>query len=303
MGILADCVELLVSSRNRGVRFDRTLMLGRQNIFVGKNEFAKILEQLGRETDAQLLSSLAKSGDYADRFFAALGAKSVDSMDASDFEGASVVHDLNKPVPPDLREQYDVVFDGGTIEHVYDFPSAIRNCMSMVKVGGHLILYTPSNNFMGHGFYQFSPELFFRLLSKENGFAMGRTIACEYGPRRRWYQVIDPADARARGQVINRYPTALYVEARKTGMTPEVLQPPLQSDYEMRWEDHESSAETEAAVKDIHAWINPNLRQRVLEAAPTLIRALERLHGARFNRVFSLRNARNFRWLRRPSQD
>lgn len=223
-------------------------------------------------------------------------------MDASDFEGASVIHDLNEPVGPDLLGQFDVVFDGGTLEHVFNFPQAVHSCMSMVKTGGHFIMHTPSNNLMGHGLYQFSPELFFRLLSEANGFAVQRLVVCEYGPVRRWFQANDPAEARARGQVINRYPVALYVEARKTGEVPSRLQTPMQSDYDMRWCEHTTGKETEAAVKDIHAWINPDLRQKALEAAPTAIRALERLHGSVMNRSFSLRNMRNFVRLNRPSQ-
>ncbi|GHV03646.1 hypothetical protein AGMMS50229_03290 [Campylobacterota bacterium] len=42
--------------------------------------------------------------------------------------------------------------------------------MELVKTGGHLILGTPIDNYYGHGFYQFSPELFFSLLDRDNGF-------------------------------------------------------------------------------------------------------------------------------------
>jgi 2-polyprenyl-3-methyl-5-hydroxy-6-metoxy-1,4-benzoquinol methylase len=57
------------------------------------------------------------------------------------------------------------VFDGGTLEHIFDYPTAIKNCMKMVKPGGHLLLTTPANNWFGHGFYQFSPELFYSFVS------------------------------------------------------------------------------------------------------------------------------------------
>ena len=51
--------------------------------------------------------------------------------------------------------------------------------MKMVKTGGHLMLFTPANNYFGHGFYQFSPELFYRVLSKENGFEVRRMVVLE----------------------------------------------------------------------------------------------------------------------------
>jgi hypothetical protein len=44
--------------------------------------------------------------------------------------------------------------------------------MDLLKVGGTFVASTPANYFMGHGFYQFSPELFFRLFCPENGFRL-----------------------------------------------------------------------------------------------------------------------------------
>jgi 2-polyprenyl-3-methyl-5-hydroxy-6-metoxy-1,4-benzoquinol methylase len=76
----------------------------------------------------------------------------VSSIDASDYENATYVHDLNVPIPDHLKGQFDLVDDGGTLEHVFNFPVALRNCMEMVKVGGHLLLNVPTNNFVGHGF-------------------------------------------------------------------------------------------------------------------------------------------------------
>ena len=64
-----------------------------------------------------------------------------------------------------------MVVDGGTLEHVFDYPTALRNAMRMVRVGGHLILNAPVNNFPGHGFYQISPELFFRCFHDNSAFA------------------------------------------------------------------------------------------------------------------------------------
>ena len=70
-----------------------------------------------------------------------------------------------------LKNKYTLVIDGGCLEHIFNFPVAIKNCMEMLQEGGHFIGITPANNLMGHGFYQFSPELYFRIFSKENGFA------------------------------------------------------------------------------------------------------------------------------------
>ena len=48
-------------------------------------------------------------------------------MDASAFEGANFVHDLNNPIPEELHCKYDAVVDGGTLEHVFNVPVAFAN--------------------------------------------------------------------------------------------------------------------------------------------------------------------------------
>ncbi len=34
--------------------------------------------------------------------------------------------------------------DGGTLEHIFNVPVALKSYMEMVRVGGHLILVCPS---------------------------------------------------------------------------------------------------------------------------------------------------------------
>jgi hypothetical protein len=46
----------------------------------------------------------------------------------------------------------------------FNFPVALANAMKMAKIGGHFAARTPANNQCGHGFYQFSPGLFYRII-------------------------------------------------------------------------------------------------------------------------------------------
>ncbi|HAC15761.1 MAG TPA: hypothetical protein DCE78_07435 [Bacteroidetes bacterium] len=109
-------------------------------------------------------------GYYSEQFFLWLGASTVMSMDFSDYEGASIIHDLNLPIPNKLKDQYNFIFDGGTLEHVFNFPRAILSCIEMLKIGGVFLSVSVANNFLGHGFYQFSPELMWRIFGPNNGF-------------------------------------------------------------------------------------------------------------------------------------
>jgi hypothetical protein len=174
---------------------------------------------------------------YAEPLLQALGAEQICSVDASAYEGSSIVHDMNRPIPESLRAGFSVVIDAGTLEHIFDFPTAMRNCMELVQPGGHLIIITTTNNFMGHGFYQFSPELFFRVCSPENGYEVERVILSEVDPEASWYRVVDPATAGRRVELVNSRPTYLMLLARRVRAVPVLAVAPQQSDYSALWQD------------------------------------------------------------------
>jgi hypothetical protein len=127
------------------------------------------------------------------------------------------------------------VIDGGSLEHVFNFPRAIASCMQMLRVGGHYFATTPANNFMGHGFYQFSPELFYRVFSPDNGFAVERMVAYQECWPYVWHDVLDPEQVRQRVTLINRYPTYLLVEGKKVDAVVPFSKTPQQSDYVVLW--------------------------------------------------------------------
>jgi len=197
MGFILSSAEFVAQARKLGARFDHTLTLGRQHMAASPEQLRSVLQRCGAwpppENPDVFMNCLAKTPWRFDVFARALGAKTVTACDFSNYEGATLIHDLNRAIPPEHEEQYDAVIDVGTLEHIFNFPVAIASCMKMVKLKGHLIIITVANNLCGHGFYQFSPELFFRVLSEENGFSIKRIVAC--------------SDLIADGKIMNiRYP-------------------------------------------------------------------------------------------------
>lgn len=295
MAIDIEPARLLMAAARSGVSFRRCLTLGRQSYLLGNSESRLILREAG--IDPATVPDLYQGrygARYAEPFFRVLGAHRVDSLDASSMENATIVHDLNLPIPPELRGRYDVVYDGGTLEHVFNFPVAMSNAMEAVAVGGRLILHTTANNYFGHGFYQFSPELFYRVLNQKNGFLVEQMIAIEYGPRRRWFKVLDPQLIRARACLINPFRVLLYVQAAKTTQKSLFEEWPQQSDYVAMWcpqgndslQQARGSAQFIARVKEI-----------IIERAPALARVLEALLFSQLNRDFSFRNRMAFERL------
>jgi hypothetical protein len=247
-------------------------------------------------------------------FLRQLGARQVDSCDASAYEGATRVHDLNQPIPGDWEGTYDAVIDGGTLEHVFHFPTAIENCMRLVKPGGHLLLFTMANNCCGHGFYQFSPELFYRVLCPENGYQVERMVmftdgegfskilGLEYtfpiaGP---WYAVQDPAAIRQRVMLLNHQPTILCVVARKISADSRIRTSPQQSDYVPQWQQAEASGPAPPQGQRLGAWLKQALPESLWrDLLPRLVILIDPFRTWRFRRRFSFRNRR---WYDRLSQ-
>ena len=238
MGFDVQGIKFLLGAQRSGVSFARPATLGRQELFISPRLLRQLLRRVGAAESAGLAERLlTEAGGYAEPLLQWLGGERIVSIDASSYEGATVVHDMNLPIPDSLRGTFSAVIDGGTLEHIFNYPVAIKNCMEMLEVGGHVLLMTPANNFVGHGFYQFSPELFFRLFSDVNGFEVRRAIFAETTPEARWYEVVDPAKAGRRVELINRRPAYLLIQARKLRQVPVLESAPQQSDYTVLWKE------------------------------------------------------------------
>jgi hypothetical protein len=242
MGITRQSGKFLVYAKKQGVDFARTLMLGRQESYLSSREFAQILTQGGLPD----LRGTKIWDRYAEPLFEILGSQQTDSLDFSEYEGATIIHDLNNDIPDKLKSIYSVVFDGGTLEHVFNFPVAIRNCMSMLAVGGHFVSITPANNQLGHGFYQFSPELFYSLFTEKSGFKMKAVlIGIETSDTADWevFEVADPSTVKERVMLTNNMRTHLMVIAEKIGHA-ECIPTPYQSDYATTWQSVQQNIST-----------------------------------------------------------
>lgn len=293
MGITTSSLNVILHAKELGVDFRQTLTIGRQMCYMRQDQVDDILNGYDPSFTPEEAASLKKKLDesrqtkteepFFEPLLANLGAEMVDSMDYSDYQNATIIQDLNTPVPPNLKNRFSFVLDSGTLEHIFNFPVAIKNCMDMVRVGGHLMLITPGNNYFGHGFYQFSPELFFSLLSEENGYAETRVFMQD--DRLRWYEVSSPKQIRKRVDVCcaKSTPAIINVISRKVGDVPDELIV-QQSDYVEIWsrgkENPISASQPPASLRllGLYRKIPKNIR---LVTTPFLRRILVRRIGMR----------------------
>jgi hypothetical protein len=231
-------IRFLLHAADRGVNYSTAATLGHLYLFGDQADIAEALAACRGEKSPEVAEAIYRDcAGYVDGVLRYLGADQVESIDASDYEGATIVHDLNEPISPELEEKFSVLVDGGSLEHIFDLPVAIRNAMRMVEVGGHLILKVPVNNYAGHGFYQVSPEFFFRVLSPPFGYHVLDAVIVElYHPRARWFRVKDPLAVGHRVMFRSHSRTDICVLAERIGPVPEFKPTPMQSDYSTAWE-------------------------------------------------------------------
>lgn len=238
MGVVLSFAQFLQRSAVAHGPFGQTLTLGRQQSMLRPGDLSALTFALPASDPAAYCAPAPADALLRD----ACGAAEVHAMDASPYEEADVVHDLNTPVGPDQFERFDTIIDGGTLEHVYNVPVALDSLMRMLRVGGRLFLASPANNHCGHGFYQFSPELWYRVFSERRGFSVRRLELFEHAfpsielsSSGRSFEVVDPAVAGRRVQLVTTRSVMAYVEATKVAHIPGTMPTPQQSDYVERW--------------------------------------------------------------------
>lgn len=238
MGIDVFVLDFLASQARAAAQpFGATLTLGRQGFHVPAEGLAAAEKVVAKYFPDASVSDFYDGSSFSERLFRFLGSTSIKAMDISAFEGAEVVHDLNSPIPPELKGQFDCVFDGGTIEHVYDVPQAFRNVAALLKLNGLFLLVDAANNQLGHGLYQFSPELLTSAFSASQGFRVECLQLMELVAPPTARVAIDPRRVGKRveiGRTAN--PTYIMMAARK--VSENVGSGVYQSDYESRWGRH-----------------------------------------------------------------
>lgn len=236
MGLDFHNIVLLASDKkSRGL--GRVATLGRLMFF---GDHGALRKYFGSTFDEYKYGSYCEP--ILERFF---GATHVESFDASDYEGATHCHDFNTPLAQNL--EYDSVLDFGTSEHIFNISEALENVVKMCRVGGRIYHCLPADNWNGHGFWQFSPEVFFRFYSEERGFVDTEVFLAEFRDRAMFYRVRQPPSDGKRLEILSRSPTYVLVRTTRAFERQGSVQ---QADYARAWASGVSSlAETYGSAK------------------------------------------------------
>jgi hypothetical protein len=251
MGVPRGTIRLLLDEAKRRPFTGTLLELGRMSIFATDAELALWAKEQGVAlapvADPALSHDprLAELGCLDDvTFFRRLGFERVESLDVSDWEKPDKIWDLNRPVPREWGGLYDCVFESGTIQHVFHLPNVLANMHALVKPGGRVVHgQAPSHNHVDHGFYMFSPTLFWDYW-KTNGYEIDAAYWFQFEPC--WYRskfasapwrirryVPGSLDQVSYGGFNRRQVALFFVATRGPAATSGVI--PQQSYYERFW--------------------------------------------------------------------
>jgi len=205
--------------------FGNVLTLGKQEIIL-TNEDKKRLNLFEKDY---------VNDEYIDKLLVdKFKANSVKSVDNSSFEGADIIHDMNKPIE-NLNEKFDTVIDFGTSEHIFNVVENLSNISKFCKNNGIILHSLPANNNCGHGFWQFSPELFFSLYSENNGFSDTEIFVFNTHNKYEWWKV-EKQKLGERLEISSDAPLYVLVKTIKKSETQN--KDVQQSDYIERWNEN-----------------------------------------------------------------
>ena len=153
----------------------KILFLGYQDLLVSDDELKKIfgddlnINNLRVRKDSEMIITwhgahhLSKIYDTFSLFEQLDCELSI--SDIEEIRGGEVIIDLN--IPLKTSNQYNIIFDGGTMEHCFNIGQAIQNIIQLTKLNGY-ILHTNPLQMINHAFYNISPTFYWDVYN-QNG--------------------------------------------------------------------------------------------------------------------------------------
>lgn len=203
--------------------------IGRQEIHI----YSSTVDYLLERNSLSHLKDREYSGFCEPLLHDLFGFESIDSIDYSDYEGASILHNMNTPIPSDFT--YDFVLELGTIEHIFNIPQVCENIINLLNVGGIFLSVNVNNNFSGHGIYQFSPEFYLSTFTKKYGMEIQELYLARLGSTKdTWIDVNSYENYRNETRFEGDHPVYIVAIIKKISNEREslILNPPNQFSYE-----------------------------------------------------------------------
>jgi hypothetical protein len=149
MGIAPYLAEAIIREhRFRPITGD-VLLLGRQTMQFSPEDAAAMIRAEGLVPaplapdddllDRRTVAAHGKRYIRDDAFFRLLGVERVRALDHTGYEGAELIHDLNRPIPDNLAEIADFMLDGSTLDNLFSPAMGLQNMTRLLRPGGRFL--------------------------------------------------------------------------------------------------------------------------------------------------------------------
>jgi len=192
MGLTAKAIKYIIKCSRKYDIKGPVLTLGNQDIYATEHDITRWLEDEGLPVKRPAaikystshtipkINPQAKKYIHAETFFEFIGIPSQQyyDIDKFDFDHPKIIHDLEKPIDRRFHKFFNFIIDSGTMEHIFDIRSVMDNIVHTTNLGGYVLQLIPAQNFLNHGFYQFSPTFFYDFYTA-NGFEIVESYIIE----------------------------------------------------------------------------------------------------------------------------
>jgi len=183
MGLMPSHIRMFIKMQKKHQFSGAACVLGNQEVWATPETLEKYCKEAGFKCKKPAsihghtsrlfegdpdLSRISKDFIHARTFFEVMGFDDYVDVDNFEYDQPALLHDMNSPVPEEVVDKFDLVLDGGTVEHIFDIKQVMGNMVRMTRVDGcvmHLASYD-----MDHGFYALSPCFLYDYY-RSNGFS------------------------------------------------------------------------------------------------------------------------------------
>ena len=162
------------------------ILVGQQTIVLTKEEAIALIKENELpvrpeafiEVDSTTYGSEGRSLITARSFFSLFTNAEVLALDVNDYENAEIIHDLNKPLPENLKGIADFIFNGSCMDNLFDPASALKNISHLLRPGGRVLHIEHGSPIQG-AYLMYSPAYFFEYYAV-NEFVDCKVYACMF---------------------------------------------------------------------------------------------------------------------------
>jgi SAM-dependent methyltransferase len=188
MGIPIQVAKMLIEENKFSPIDGEFLTFGKQTVCVDKERLVSLLKKNGIDhrpvhdffSDGKLDTKTRHGNNTIEDvdFLKLFTNINYNCMDISDYETASIIHDLNYPVDKALHEKFNFIFTGGCTDNVFNPVSLVMNSSRLLKHGGRVAHYEAFQGVLG-AYSMISPEWWFSYYAA-NDFDDVKVYVCHH---------------------------------------------------------------------------------------------------------------------------